>query len=767
MSLYVLNLKNWGLKMGDEGQYIEPRIYEVLDATIAKTKNGYQLFKLKIRNHNNTFWATKLVPIKKTDRLHDPLYQKYVNHSQALDFLVGKYIITEIEKNRYGANFGSIRTFNFENDYREELIASEGKGFVSELPIFDFLSFLSTPQNDDGSIKIKSDHGDLRVISGFNYCYRHDLIGSPDFLRDFRMEIDENPDRGFVSQLNIYDFLSSLNQPKETDGSFKLENGTHNAIIIRRVGKYNYDFCYPDGAYNQLLNLDNLEIIFDQFYRYVKLPAACPEESGAKSYYDFTGGSYVFTGNNYSNGLHGKVAGIYRTDHLIRVSNKMTTRGDYSKYVKFPVLMLGDKLTEEHQKHLKQVAVNIDELRQNYLSKAPYPLDVTKMEGHLTTEEKSIISNYGYWFEAIWAGQVPLTTEKLKRFKRAKELDPAARNKFEDLWVRYNQRATPASDIENKIEDKSHTSTNSVKITNDQTVKRVSSIDYEAEIQSQIIEYLEAYIAAENRGENIEKWQPPFAPLLENSHFCAATQFEYMGDFNTFILSLSLWASGFTSNAWGTRKQWESMGANKTPVVVKQGIKAGAFIAVPTFSEDYHQLNGFIYRNVFNADQVEGYTPRPEDPPKNDVVRCKEADKYLNNMNINFQHGGGRAYYSTSGDYIRIPPEAAFKATKYSSATEGYYSTKFHEYAHATGHETRCKRDMSNEKTSYAFEELVAELSATILCRRFNISPQPREDHSKYIHSWLKSLKNDKTMIVEAMKKASTAISWMDRQQNA
>ena len=74
---------------------------------------------------------------------------------------------------------------------------------------------------------------------------------------------------------------------------------------------------------------------------------------------------------------------------------------------------------------------------------------------------------------------------------------------------------------------------------------------------------------------------------------------------------------------------------------------------------------------------------------------------------------------------------------------------------------------MSNEKTSYAFEELVAELSATILCRRFNISPQPREDHSKYIHSWLKSLKNDKTMIVEAMKKASTAISWMDRQQNA
>ncbi len=158
---------------------------------------------------------------------------------------------------------------------------------------------------------------------------------------------------------------------------------------------------------------------------------------------------------------------------------------------------------------------------------------------------------------------------------------------------------------------------------------------------------------------------------------------------------------------------------------------------------------------------------RLEAPPKSNVVRCREADVYLNNLNINFQHGGDRAFYSPSGDYIRIPLESAFIATKYSSATEGYYSTKFHEYAHATGHESRCNRDMRKEIASYAFEELVAELSATILCRRFNISPQPREDHSKYIHSWLKSLKNDKTMIVQAMKKASTAISWMDSEQNA
>ena len=117
----------------------------------------------------------------------------------------------------------------------------------------------------------------------------------------------------------------------------------------------------------------------------------------------------------------------------------MTTSGDYSKYVKNPVLMLGENLTEEHQKYLMQATVAIDDLRQKYLRKAPYPLGGTETESRFTTEEKSIISKYGYWFEAIWAGQVPLTTEKLKRFKRARDLNPAERNKFEDLWVRYNQ----------------------------------------------------------------------------------------------------------------------------------------------------------------------------------------------------------------------------------------------------------------------------------------------------------------------------------------
>ena len=87
--------------------------------------------------------------------------------------------------------------------------------------------------------------------------------------------------------------------------------------------------------------------------------------------------------------------------------------------------------------------MELDELRQQYLQMAPYSFDGMIHEGAFTTDEKAAISKYGYWFEAIWAGKVPLTTEKLKRFKRAKEIPPTDRNKWEDLWVRYNRERCP------------------------------------------------------------------------------------------------------------------------------------------------------------------------------------------------------------------------------------------------------------------------------------------------------------------------------------
>jgi hypothetical protein len=87
--------------------------------------------------------------------------------------------------------------------------------------------------------------------------------------------------------------------------------------------------------------------------------------------------------------------------------------------------------------------MNIDELRQYYLNKAPYNFCGTIREGIFTTDEETAITKYGYWFEAIWNDNVPLTTDKLKRFRIAKEINSSERNRWEDLWVRYDQERCP------------------------------------------------------------------------------------------------------------------------------------------------------------------------------------------------------------------------------------------------------------------------------------------------------------------------------------
>ena len=83
--------------------------------------------------------------------------------------------------------------------------------------------------------------------------------------------------------------------------------------------------------------------------------------------------------------------------------------------------------------------MNLDELRQKYLNMPPYVYDVTIGDDLFTEKEISDIVKYGNWFNAIWNGDVELTTDKLKHFYAAKKDDFKKRTKWEDLWYRYKQ----------------------------------------------------------------------------------------------------------------------------------------------------------------------------------------------------------------------------------------------------------------------------------------------------------------------------------------
>ena len=88
---------------------------------------------------------------------------------------------------------------------------------------------------------------------------------------------------------------------------------------------------------------------------------------------------------------------------------------------------------------------------------------------------------------------------------------------------------------------------------------------------------------------------------------------------------------------------------------------------------------------------------------------------------------------------------------------ENLYATWAHEAAHWTGHKTRLNRDLKSrfDKEAYAFEELVAELSAAMTCAYLQVKGELR--HASYVDSWLKVLKGDPKAILTAASLASKA----------
>ena len=114
-----------------------------------------------------------------------------------------------------------------------------------------------------------------------------------------------------------------------------------------------------------------------------------------------------------------------------------------------------------------------------------------------------------------------------------------------------------------------------------------------------------------------------------------------------------------------------------------------------------------------------------------------------------------RACYQPKEDQILMPKKSQFKTQ------EAFYSTLFHELSHWTGHESRLNRKTGNKFGSrdYAFEELVAEISASFLCCHlgFRYSTQ----HSAYVKLWIEVLKKDKTAIFRASSLAQKATEFI------
>lgn len=231
---------------------------------------------------------------------------------------------------------------------------------------------------------------------------------------------------------------------------------------------------------------------------------------------------------------------------------------------------------------------------------------------------------------------------------------------------------------------------------------------------------------------------------------------------------LLLWGStiehGYGGQSWLTFRQALSLGGH-----VRKGERGTTVVYADRFvpsdekrraaeTGDEAQAIPFLKRfTVFNTDQCGGLpdeiaTAAP--PPLPGLIE-PTVEALIKATGITFRIGGDRAFYAPAEDFVQVPPPQAY------FEPINWHRTALHELGHATGHRSRLNRDLSGSygTKKYAFEELVAELSAAFGCASLGIVPTVR--HSDYIGSWLEVLREDNRAIVRAASQASKAADYL------
>ena len=259
----------------------------------------------------------------------------------------------------------------------------------------------------------------------------------------------------------------------------------------------------------------------------------------------------------------------------------------------------------------------------------------------------------------------------------------------------------------------------------------------------------------------LKPWKPADAP-----HNIRGTR--YTG-INTYLLEFERQDKNYTSNVWMTFNQVKEYGGDVTGQKTTMVIYAATFgLKNPDGSAKVNskgkQESGFSirYYNVFNADQVKGLA-LPAQTTQVTLDPIAAADQVVNQMpdKPSIKHGGDRAFYSPTLDYVQMPPRDSF------NTPELYYTTLFHELGHSTGHENRLDRfskthDHSFGSQDYSKEELTAEMTAAFIMGETGIeTPTTERNTTAYIQNWISALENDKNMLVSAASAAQKAADFI------
>lgn len=253
-----------------------------------------------------------------------------------------------------------------------------------------------------------------------------------------------------------------------------------------------------------------------------------------------------------------------------------------------------------------------------------------------------------------------------------------------------------------------------------------------------------------------------------------ATGYHYNG-----INVISCWAhcmaNKFNNNTYYTLNQCKQL--NLT--VMNDQIRNGNIIIYYMKSKIKDKKTGdeitipfMRYTKVFNIDQIVDSPEKEKQLKKHNsnnvpVVSMnekieeietiiKDYVKRSKTLDIIIESKNGIPYYQPSDDNISIPNITLF------DSSNRYYESFIHEIIHSTGHVDRLNRKLlgMNNKSQYAFEELIAEFGLAFFCESNNVE-YDFNNCLLYMKSWLKSLKDNPEHIVKAASKANYAVNYI------
>lgn len=271
--------------------------------------------------------------------------------------------------------------------------------------------------------------------------------------------------------------------------------------------------------------------------------------------------------------------------------------------------------------------------------------------------------------------------------------------------------------------------------------------DVYQKVTDQIIEQMEK---AQSGGGRLWSHQ---ADVTQNP--INATTGKHYNGINTVLLWFA--QQEHTTNGWLTFKQGQTLGGK-----VRKGEKGRTIVIYKPWEREQENAQGekesivipmIKQATVFNVDQFEGLDA--EKLKLKVIDRCEDPILLANEVaaanNARIMHGGSKACFIPSHNLIKMPYLESFLGDSDEEIQANYSSVLLHELTHWTGHESRLNR-LKNDRfgsKGYAFEELIAEIGAAMLCASLGIPSQMRH-HVKYLQSWIKVLKDDKKAIFTA-----------------